>query len=219
MTPGASAARAWLASTGVELPEEPFERLDAYARDVLQYGRRTNLTAAKDSIEIWRRHLADGLAALAPLRAHLAGIEKPRVLDLGCGAGFVGVALKAAWPELEMWLVETSYRKVSFLTLATVRLGLPGLRAYHARADGSEALTLKRQEGGDAGKVSPEADAVLARALAPRDEALALALPLARTGGWAMVFQSKIPEGRESVAYRLPEESSDRFLMFARRET
>ncbi|MBI3298521.1 MAG: class I SAM-dependent methyltransferase [Elusimicrobia bacterium] len=214
MSPEAAVVRAWL---GDALPEPVFERLDAYAGEVLRCGRRVNLTAAKDLGEIWRRHLADGLAALAPLKARLAGVSAPRLVDLGCGAGFVGIALKAAWPELEVWLVESSYRKASFLTLATVRLGLPGIRAYHGRADGTGLLKLKRQDGGEAGTAEPAADAVLARALAPRDEALALARPLAKLGGWAGLFQSEKPEGFESDAYRLPAETSDRYLMFARR--
>lgn len=211
--------RGWLSARGTELPEPAWGRLEAYARDVLDYNRRTNLTAAKDLGELWRRHLADGLAALKPLQARLAGA--PRLVDLGCGAGFVGVALKAAWPEAEVTLVESAYRKASFLVWATARLGLSGLRAVHGKAGGTSAVELLRARGGAAAGREPfAADAVLARALAPLPEALALARPLARAGGWAAVYQSERPSDAalEPEAYRLPGEAADRFLAFSRRE-
>lgn len=217
MTPEAAEARDWLVARGTPLPAEVFTRLDGYARDVLEYGRRTNITAAKDLGTVWRRHILDGLCAVEPLKARL-GAPKPRIVDLGCGAGFVGVALKAAWPEAEVWLVDTVYRKAGFLTLATVRLGLEGLKPLHARADGTGSLELLRNNGAGAGRLEACADAVVARALAPYDEALGLAKPLARPGGWTMLFQSTAEAGRDAAAYRLPGEAQDRFLVFSRRD-
>ncbi|MBI2362873.1 MAG: class I SAM-dependent methyltransferase [Elusimicrobia bacterium] len=217
MTPEAAEARDWLESRGTPLAPEACALLDGYARDVLEYGRRTNITAAKDLGTVWRRHILDGLCAAAALKRRIGG-GKPRIVDLGCGAGFVGVALKAAWPEAEVWLVDTVYRKAAFLTLETVRLGLAGLKAFHARADGTGSLELLRQDGAASGRLEAGADAVLARALAPFDEALALARPLARAGGWTALFASAAPAGRESEPYRLPGEAQDRFLVFSRRD-
>ncbi|MBI5596178.1 MAG: class I SAM-dependent methyltransferase [Elusimicrobia bacterium] len=217
MTPEAAEARAWLESRGAAPAPEAFAILDGYARDVLEYGRRTNITAAKDFGTVWRRHILDGLSAVAPLKRRLTG-PAPRIVDLGCGAGFIGAAVKAAWPEAEVWLVDTVYRKAAFLTLETVRLGLAGLKAFHARADGTGALELLRQDGAAAGRIEAAADAVVARALAPFDEALALARPLARPGGWTMLFSSAAPPGRDSEPYRLPGEAQDRFLVFTRRD-
>ena len=217
MTPEAAEARDWLRARGTDLPADVFARLDGYARDVLEYGRRTNITAAKDLGTVWRRHILDGLMAVGPLKARL-GTAGPRIVDLGCGAGFIGVALKAAWPEAEVWLVDTVYRKAGFLTLASVRLGLEGLKPVHARADGTGSLELLRVNGAGAGRLETAADAVVARALAPHAEALALARPLARVGGWTMLFQSAAEPGLDAEPYRLPGEAQDRFLVFSRRD-
>ena len=218
MSPEAQEAAAWLTARNAALPDSALATLDAYAKDVLEYGQRTNLTAASTGAELWRRHILDGLAALAPLKARLAGIERPRIVDLGCGGGFVGVALAAAWPDAEVWLVDAAYRKTSFLTWTTTRLRLANARVFHAQADGTEALELLRHAGGASGRADPMADAVTARALAPRDEAFTLARPLTRPGGWTALFTSERPAEGEAEAYRLPGVDQDRFISFALKE-
>lgn len=218
MTPEAAEAGAWLAARGAAVPDAVLGALDAYASDVLEYGQRTNLTAASTRPEVWRRHLLDGLAALAPLKARLAGTERPRLVDLGCGGGFVGVALAVAWPEAEVWLVDTVYRKTSFLTWTTTRLRLANARVVHGRADGTAELELLRHAGGASGRAEPMADAVTARALAPRDEAFGLARPLVRPGGWTALYSSERPEDGEVEAYRLPGEEKDRYISFVFKE-
>lgn len=218
MSPDALEAAAWLAARGAPVAEAALATLDAYASDVLEYGRKTNLTAASTAGEVWRRHILDGLAALAPLKERLAGTERPRLVDLGCGGGFVGVALAAAWPEAEVWLVDTVYRKTSFLTWTTTRNRLTNVRVVHGRADGTESLELLRHAGGAPGRAEPMADAVTARALAPREEAFNLARPLAKPGGWTALYSSEAPEDGESEAYRLPGETKDRYISFVYKE-
>ena len=218
MSEGSEEAAAWLAARGVAVPEGALAALDAYATDVLEYGRRTNLTAASTAAEVWRRHILDGLAALAPLQERLAGVAKPRVVDLGCGGGFIGVALAVSWPAAEVWLVDPAYRKTSFLTWTTTRLRLTNARVLHARADGTEALELLRHAGGAPGRAEPKADAVTARALAPKDEAFGLARQLAGPGGWTALYASDRPEEGEFEQYRLPGEEKDRYISFVRKE-
>lgn len=218
MTPEAREAGDWLAARGTPLSDAVLSALDAYTSDVLEYGQRTNLTAASTSPEIWRRHLLDGLAAAAPLKERLAGAERPRIVDLGCGGGFVGVALAVAWPEAEVWLVDSAYRKTSFLTWTTTRLRLANTRVVHGRADGTESLELLRHAGGASGRAEPMADAVTARALAPSEEAFALARPLTRPGGWTALYSSELPEDGEVESYRLPGEDKDRHISFVFKE-
>lgn len=192
--------------------------LDKYLGDVLEYNRKTNLTAASGVEELVLRHALDAWAALKPLRERLP--PEPRIADVGTGAGFVGIGLKLAWPEAQVALVETTYRRFCFLTWASARLKVPGLSALHARAPSPKA-------GGPY-------DAVVARALAPLAEAAALCLPLAAPGGWCLLYQSAAPDpgdaglaealrgagGRleETIAYRLPRETADRHLVALKKE-
>ena len=201
----------WLGERGVALSETQWGQLDAFVAELRAAAARTNLTADLDEASWWRRHLADGLAALPAMRARLGAA--PDVLDLGAGAGFVGVALKVAWPEARVSLLEASYRKFQFLNVAAARLGLPGLRVLWRRAAG-------------------EFDAVLERAVAPLPQAAALTLPLVRPGGVFVAWQSEPPvvagalakalapygaKLAETVPYRLPGESRTRVLAFFER--
>ncbi|MDE2290834.1 MAG: hypothetical protein KGL53_02020, partial [Elusimicrobia bacterium] len=84
-------------------------------------------------------------------------------------------------------------------------------------AEGTATLTLLSAGGGTSGTLAAAVDAALSRALAPLPQALALTRPLAKTGGWAVAYQSARPEGLDASSYRLPGEDADRFLAFERR--
>ena len=215
--PGREAVEAWVLSSRIPVAPEAWSRIDAFLALLAAESPKANLTA--DPPEAWwARHAADGLAASGVLRRLAPGA--PRLLDLGAGAGFVGFALKAAWPAADVTLMEPSEKKYRFLNLAAARMGLQGLHVLKRAA----------APGTDRG----EYDAVLARALAPLPEALALALPLARAGGLAAVFQTEAPSPAapelaralsrrraapvENAAYRLPGEARDRHIAVFRKE-
>jgi len=214
---GKAALTDWLSGLGLALDDDQFERLDLFLSELRAASARVNLTADLDEESWWRRHIADGLAAVGPLRARLP--DAPALLDLGAGAGFVGFAIKVAWPEASVALLESSYRKFQFLNAAAARLGSRGLRVFWRRA-GAPAP-------------AEQFDAVLERALAPLPEAARLCLPLARPGGLFVAWQSEAPrEGdsqlraalspsgaslEEALPYRLPGESRERWLAIFRK--
>ncbi|MFH1725337.1 MAG: 16S rRNA (guanine(527)-N(7))-methyltransferase RsmG [Elusimicrobiota bacterium] len=230
MIPGSLRAEAAerLARWGAALDPGGWELLDRYLQDVMEYNRKVNLTAARSREELLRRHALDALAALAPLRERFAG-KAPSLLDVGAGAGFIGVCLKAAWPEAAVTLLESAYRKVCFLNWTSARLGLKGLRVLHGRADGSGIQLLGASGGKGVFESDRGFDAVLARALAPLPEAVRLSLPLARPGGCGVIYRSARPDPgdealraalrgargviEETAAYRLPGEDRDRHLV------
>ena len=205
-----------LSGWGARLDASQWDLLGAYLADLLEYNRKVNLTAASDPAEVVRRHFADGLAALSPLRARLG--PAPHLADVGSGGGFVGLCLKIAWPEAAVTLIESAYRKYCFLNWEATRLALRGLRVHHGRAE-------RLARGGF--------DAVLARALAPLPEAVALTWPLASPSGLAVIYQSSAPDPVEPALlkalekagarvaavepYRLPGEREERNLVIISR--
>jgi 16S rRNA (guanine527-N7)-methyltransferase len=208
----AAAAARW----GSPLDPAALGRLDAYLREVRERNRTVNLTADDSWHDLVLKHAADGVFAAAALRARLTA--RPRVLDLGSGGGFIGIALKIAWPEAEVTLMEAVDRKFRFLSAAAARVGLPGLRALRRRAgDGAPPSSYERGF-----------DAVVERALAPLPEAVALAAPMLGPGGFFAAFQSEPPDPAEPelaralarsglgfvavIAYRRPSEDRDRRL-------
>lgn len=204
----------------VPLSPEALLKAQSYLSFVLEYNAQTNLTADVEPEALYLRHLADGFPAAALLRTRLAGFPRPRVADLGAGAGFIGMAVKLAWPEAEVTLIESLQRKFDFLNMAALKSGLKGLRVVKARAGAS---------------VSPGGfDAVVARALAPLPEAVAVATPLLKDGGLFAAYQSEAPDLSspllekalarararfvDLLTYRLPRETRDRRLAVFQRE-
>lgn len=95
---------------GIELSQRQLALFDVYKNELLQWNAKTNLISENSSREIITRHFLDSLTALQ-------FIPRPnaRIIDIGCGAGFPSLPLKIAQPLLEIHLVETNRKKVSFL--------------------------------------------------------------------------------------------------------
>jgi 16S rRNA (guanine527-N7)-methyltransferase len=115
---------------GVELSEQQLAQFDVYKNELLQWNAKTNLISENSSHEIITRHFLDSLTALQ-------FIQKPnaRMVDVGCGAGFPGLPLKIALPTLELYLLETNRKKVSFLKHMIRLLNLSTTVVLHDRTE------------------------------------------------------------------------------------
>ena len=96
-----------------------------------------NLTSVRDPAEMVTHHLLDSLAAVAPLRRHLAqaGQDAPRLLDVGSGGGLPGVVFAICCPQLDVSCVDTVAKKAAFIQQAAVTLQLRNLHGIHARVE------------------------------------------------------------------------------------
>ena len=115
---------------GIVLNEYQLGQFAAYHKELLKWNEKTNLISDKSSREIVRRHFLDSLTALK-------FIEKRniRIVDIGCGAGFPGIPLKIATPTLQLYLVETNRKKVSFLKHIICLLNLSDVFVLHERVE------------------------------------------------------------------------------------
>ncbi|MBI4723848.1 MAG: 16S rRNA (guanine(527)-N(7))-methyltransferase RsmG [Rhodomicrobium sp.] len=141
---------------------ETVEKLKIYERLLIQWQKAVNLVAPATIPQIWQRHFADSaqLIALAP--------HAKIWVDLGSGGGFPGLAIAimlANQKECTVHLIESNSRKCAFLSEVARQTGAPA-RVHNARIADVAA----------SGAV-PAADVVTARALAPLDALLELALP------------------------------------------
>lgn len=126
---------------GVALDDAAVDRLLTLVSELLRWNERVNLTAITRPEEVIEKHVLDSLAVLP----ELAGARS--LVDIGSGAGFPGLPLKVARPDLEVAMVDAVGKKVAFIRHAIVRLGLTGARALHARAEGNpEAEGVPRAE-------------------------------------------------------------------------
>ena len=129
--------RAGIADLGLQLNDEQVGKLLSYLDWVAKWNKVYNLTALRDPQEMLTHHLLDSLAAVAPLRRHLAatGLEKPRLLDVGSGAGLPGAVFAIVCPELDVSCVDTVAKKALFIQQIAAALRLPNLHGLHARVE------------------------------------------------------------------------------------
>jgi 16S rRNA (guanine527-N7)-methyltransferase len=169
-----------LAEIGVSLGERAIQQLLAYAAEVARWRQRVNITGFREPEQIVREGILRSLRLL-PL---LPEGDRIGLADVGSGAGFPGIPLKVARPDLRVTLIEASRRRASFLSHSIRLLGLEGIVCLRGRVE------VLRDEPGIRGAF----DVVAARALAPLPEAIALLTPLLAPSGSLLLLQGKRKE-------------------------
>lgn len=146
-----------------------------YAKELQEWNRRINLTAITDPLEIEVKHFID---SLTPLRV----VDRPgSLVDVGSGAGFPGVPLKIAQPNLQVTLVEATAKKVGFCRHVIEGLGLSGIQAVHARAE----------ELGQQPAHRGQYDWAIGRAVASMAVLAEYLLPLLKVGGTMIAMKGE----------------------------
>jgi len=98
-----------------------------HAAFMVEWNRKSNLTRITDFREILTKHVLDSIAPGRELPAR--GVA----LDVGTGPGYPGIPLKILHPDLDMWLLESNRKKISFLKAAVARIPLSGVHTLHGR--------------------------------------------------------------------------------------
>jgi 16S rRNA (guanine527-N7)-methyltransferase len=165
---------------GIELSSVQVERFDLYYRELVEWNRRTNLTAITDYTAIQVKHFLDSLTATLTLRGGEADSEDFSIVDVGSGAGFPGLPLKILLPRPRLVLIEPTEKKAAFLRHIIGKLGLGNVEVLNSRAEEAGHLPAWREQFALA----------LSRAVAPLPTLVELTLPLCRPGG-RLVAQKK----------------------------
>ena len=126
-----------LGAMSITLDGQARERLVAYCHELLRWSAKINLVAKAPLREIWETHFLDSLSLLRVLPP-LGSAQQP-LLDIGTGAGFPGLALKTARPELPVILVEPRQKRVSFLRHVIRTLGLKEIEVLCGRLEKNSA--------------------------------------------------------------------------------
>lgn len=126
-----------LAAMSIPLDTQAQARLVDYCGELLRWSAKINLVAKAPLREIWETHFLDSLTLLRVLPP--LGSAQPPLLDIGTGAGFPGLALKAARPELPVILVEPRQKRVSFLRHVIRTLGLKDIEVLCGRLEKNSA--------------------------------------------------------------------------------
>ena len=130
----------------LELSEAQITQLLEFIALLQKWNKVYNLTSVRDPAEMMTHHLLDSLAAVAPLRRHLAEVVQAgtgvdgavsalRLLDVGSGGGLPGVVFAICCPQLDVSCVDTVAKKAAFVQQVAVTLQLRNLHGLHARVE------------------------------------------------------------------------------------
>lgn len=189
----------WLGRIAEYLPEplspRQQEQLLAYASLLRDWNGKINLTAILDDEGIAVRHFQDSLTILPELRVQQQKANGPlRLADVGTGAGFPGLVVKIACPEIEVVLIDALAKRLRFLDTVVETLGLQGVRTVHARAE----------DAGRKPELRERFDVVTARAVAALPVLAEYCLPLVRTGGIFLAMKAQVEDelgaSRQAIA-------------------
>lgn len=99
------------AEYGVDLDERALERFDIYARLLVEWNEKINLTAITEPDEIVIKHFVDSLTVFSAADIP----EGAKIIDVGTGAGFPGVAMLIARPDLKITLIDSTNKKLNVI--------------------------------------------------------------------------------------------------------
>ena len=172
-----------LLKNGIPFPEELPEKLLVYFSLLKDWNTRMDLTAVTEDEETLDKHFTDSLTVLK------TGLipEKTWLIDVGTGAGFPGMVLALARPDLRITLLDAQQKRLNFLKTVVDATGAQNVTVIHARAeDGARKPELREQF-----------DIAVARALAPLNVLCEYLLPYVRLNGCALCWKG--PALREEI--------------------
>ncbi len=172
---------------GLEVSPERVKTLCDFGRAVVEQNKVMNLTAITEPEQVARLHLLDSLSLLT-----LTDLKGKRLIDVGCGAGFPGVPVKIACPEVELTLLDSLGKRMAWLEQVLPSMGVEA-RCITGRAE--EAVAQRREQY----------DVATSRAVARLNILLELTAPYVKVGGLVLAMkgtaaQAELAEAKNAVA-------------------
>lgn len=124
----------------VDLNANQLKQYEDYADFLIEYNQKINLTAIVDKGEIYEKHFYDSLLCSKYKKM------KGTLVDVGTGAGFPGVVLKIAYPDLKVVLIEPLNKRCIFLKELISRLGLKDIEVLNTRGEDHSKINREKYD-------------------------------------------------------------------------
>ena len=169
---------------GLTLDDSAIKRLNAYGNLLLQWNEKINLTAITEPEEVLYKHFLDCLLFFK----HVKVQPSARVIDVGTGAGFPGVVLKIARPDIKLTLLDGLNKRLNFLSEVLAELGLE-----------ADCVHMRAEDGGKARELREKFDIACARAVANLPVLCEYCAPFVKLGGQFVAMKGE-KAAEETVA-------------------
>lgn len=156
---------------GLTLSESTQNTLCDFGRGVVKQNEVMNLTAITEPDQVAKLHLLDSLTLLT-----LVDLKGKKLIDVGCGAGFPGVPVKIACPEVKLTLLDSLAKRMHWLESFLPQLGID---AEFVTARAEEAVVTRREQY----------DFATSRAVARLNILLELTAPYVKVGGAVLAMK------------------------------
>lgn len=173
---------------GVTLTKEQIDQFLKYYELLVEWNSFMNLTAITDYDEVMKKHFVDSLSLIKTYDIS----KNVKAIDVGTGAGFPGLALKIAYPNLQVTLLDSLNKRINFLNEVILQLGLTGVETVHGRAE----------DFAKPDKLRGKFDLCVSRAVANLSTLSEYCLPFVKVGGEFISYKSEKINEEMAVAQK-----------------
>ena len=167
-------------SYGIELSPQQISDFMAYMALLREWNEKINLTAIIEPEEIITKHFLDSMSVYATGYVQ----ENTDVIDVGTGAGFPGLVMKIAKPEINLTLLDSLAKRLNFLQTVCDEVNIDDVNFVHARAE----------DGGQNPEYREKYDVAVARAVANMSTLSEYLLPFVKVGGYFIAMKGPLAD-------------------------
>lgn len=164
----------------ITLTDEQLNQFLRYYAFLVEKNKVMNLTAITEFDEVMKKHFIDSLSLVKVFDLH----QDLTLLDVGTGAGFPGIPLKIAFPNLRVTLLDSLQKRIGFLREAIDMLSLDQMETIHGRAEDFAKPDMLREHF----------DLCVSRAVANLSVLSEYCLPYVKVGGCFVSYKTDMEE-------------------------
>ena len=166
-----------LEKLNIHLNDEQINQFLVYYEMLVERNKFVNLTAITEFDDVMKKHFVDSVSLIQAYDVN----KSISIIDVGTGAGFPGLALKIAFPELKVTLLDSLNKRIAFLDDVICKLNLSGVETVHGRAE----------DYAKPGKLRENFDLCVSRAVANLSTLSEYCLPFVQVGGYFISYKSE----------------------------